>query len=145
MKTLTKSISLFSAILATTALSASAAEIAFDVDGINSNNGKIMIALYKGEAAYKNRKPTKHDAIAAQKGSITVTFKDLPQGEYVIQVFHDEDNNGALGRNMVGMPTEGYGFSNNAQPNFGPASYDDMKFSIADASAVVKNGTTMIY
>lgn len=56
------------------------------------------------------------------------TFEELPFGEYAIKLFHDENMDGELDTNFLGIPTEDYGFSNNVRGTFGPADYDDAKF-----------------
>ena len=127
------------------AISATASSISFNIEGVNSNNGKLFVALYKGEEGYESGNPVKYDAIPAKEGTVSVIFNDVEQGEYAIQVFHDENNDGKMGKNFIGMPTEGYGFSNNAQPNYGPASYNDMKFTVEKAGTTVNNNTTLIY
>jgi uncharacterized protein (DUF2141 family) len=56
------------------------------------------------------------------------TYTDIPFGEYAVKIFHDEDNNGELDAGFFGIPTEDYGFSNNAKASFGPPDYEDAKF-----------------
>ena len=74
---------------------------------------------------------------------MTITFNDLDAGEYGIRYFHDENDNGELETNLFGLPTEGYGYSNNAKANFGPVDFTTMRFSIADVA--VKNNSTVTY
>ena len=62
-----------------------------------------------------------------------------------MRFFHDENDNGELETNLFGMPTEGYGFSNNARPNLGPVSYDEVKFTLTDQQSSVSNTTNVIY
>lgn len=52
---------------------------------------------------------------------------------FAIAVFHDENGNGVLDRNRFGIPTERYGFSNNARGLTGPPSFDDAKIDRPDA------------
>ncbi|RLB87863.1 MAG: hypothetical protein DRH26_14725 [Deltaproteobacteria bacterium] len=52
----------------------------------------------------------------------------LPQGEYAIKVFHDENGNDELDTRMFGIPKERYGFSNNAKGSFGPPEYKEAVF-----------------
>jgi uncharacterized protein (DUF2141 family) len=49
-------------------------------------------------------------------------------GTYAVSVFHDENSNGKLDRNILRMPKEGVGVSNNAAGHFGPPKFDDMAF-----------------
>ena len=54
-------------------------------------------------------------AMRAIAGSQSVVFTDLKPGTYAIIAFHDVNDNGKLDENWLGKPTEGYGFSNNAE------------------------------
>ena len=49
-------------------------------------------------------------------------------GQYVLSALHDEDNNGELNTNFIGMPVEGVAASSNAQGKMGPPSYDEARF-----------------
>jgi len=46
-----------------------------------------------------------------------------------VSVFHDENGNGKLDRNFIGMPKEGVGASNDAVGTLGPPKFDDARFS----------------
>ena len=65
---------------------------------------------------------------AAKAGDLV--FAGLAPGEYAIAAFHDEDRDGDLNTNLLGMPTEGYGFSNEARGTFGPPGFDAAAFTI---------------
>ena len=47
-------------------------------------------------------------------------LEHMPYGSYSIKVFHDENGNSKLDKDILGVPTERYGFSNNARGRFGP-------------------------
>jgi uncharacterized protein (DUF2141 family) len=55
-------------------------------------------------------------------------FEDIPPGTYALAVIHDENMNGKLDTNMLGIPTEGYGFSNNAKALLGTPSFSAASF-----------------
>lgn len=59
---------------------------------------------------------------------VFVQIDSLKYGFYAIRVFHDENKNGKLDTNFLGIPTEDYGFSNNARSWFGPPSWEKAKF-----------------
>ena len=69
----------------------------------------------------------------AASGTVRVIFADVAPGAYAVAAFHDADGDGALNQNFVGMPTEGYGFSNGAVGFMGPPSF-------ADAAVIVDEG-----
>lgn len=59
---------------------------------------------------------------------VIVVIDSLEYGEYAIRVFHDENENEKIDTNFLGIPTERYGYSNDASSWFGPPSWDKAKF-----------------
>ena len=72
----------------------------------------------------------------AQTGSIRFVVRDLPPGRYAINAFHDENGNGQLDSNIVGVPTEGYGFANDPTSTFGPPEFDAAAVDLGDEPAL---------
>jgi len=67
------------------------------------------------------------------------SIKNLKAGKYAVRYFHDENINGNLDTNLVGIPTEGYGFSNNVTGTFGPPAFEKWLFEIkGDIKIVLK-------
>lgn len=122
-----------------------AATVMFEIEGIKNDAGKIYVNIFKGEENYQSKKPEASQIVKPKSGNKAVVFNDLDKGDYVIQYFHDENDNRKLETNLFGAPTEGYGFSNDAKPNYGPAKYADMKFTIASDSETVTNKSQVIY
>jgi len=58
------------------------------------------------------------------------TFNELAPGQYAIRYYHDENLNGKMDTNLVGKPTEGYGFSNNVIGKFGPPAFEKWLFEV---------------
>ena len=99
------------------------------VVGFESDEGKAMIALFNSEEGYSETgKNYKSIALEIKELKCEWVIEELSFGEYAIKLFHDENGNGKMDRNMIGIPSEDYAFSNNAYGNFGPADYDDAKF-----------------
>ncbi len=59
---------------------------------------------------------------------VIVKIDSLSFGEYAVKVFHDENQNGELDTDFLGIPSEDYGYSNDASSWFGPPSWDKAKF-----------------
>ncbi|MEI7620865.1 MAG: DUF2141 domain-containing protein [Candidatus Falkowbacteria bacterium] len=57
------------------------------------------------------------------EGRVTLVLRDVAPGSYALSAYHDLDGNGQLNTNLMGMPTEPYGFANNARGSFGPPSF----------------------
>lgn len=143
-------INLLSMAVLTTALLTSyahahAATVMFEINGIKNDAGKIYVSLFKGQENYHNNKAEAWQIVTPKSGTKTAVFSDLTPGDYAIKYFHDENDNRKLEKNLFGSPTEGYGFSSDAKPSYGPAKYEDMKFSIAEAGQTVTNQSTVIY
>ena len=66
----------------------------------------------------------------AHAPSTTFTLNNIPQGDYAIALFHDRNSDGKCNRNLLGIPTEGYGFSNNVLPILRTPSFDKTKFKV---------------
>ena len=62
----------------------------------------------------------------------------MPQGNYAIAVYHDKNKNGKIDTNLLGIPKEDYGFSNDARGKFGPASWNDAVFKVSEPKHVAE-------
>ncbi|MBS0042065.1 DUF2141 domain-containing protein [Shewanella sp. M16] len=109
-----------------------------DIDNIQVQTGALMVELYANAEDYAaGHNPSASMIKPVTKTEHRLVFSDLADGQYAVKVFHDENNNHSLDTNMLGVPSEGYGFSNNAG-SFGPASFKDASFSLqADAQITI--------
>lgn len=106
-----------------------------DIDVVNTKNliGKLYIGLYASENAFAIvEKAYKSEAINIAE-SIKCTFKNIPDGIYAIALFHDENQNGKLDKNILGIPKEGFGFSNNPKATFSEPTFDEAKFVLKNS------------
>lgn len=108
------------------------------ITGFDSNNGNVRVALCNSAEDYQGTFPFRHAIEKITNQKVEFTFKNIPFGEYAIKCFHDENSNGTLDRNSMGIPVEAYGFSNNAPANYGPPDYDDAKFSFNKDKQIVE-------
>jgi len=70
--------------------------------------------------------------VEARPGTLNVTFENLPPGRYVVTAYHDENDNDEFDTNFLGLPEEGYGFSNDAPVTLGPPSFNEAAVSVRD-------------
>jgi uncharacterized protein (DUF2141 family) len=103
------------------------------LDGFRSDNGKPHCTIYndRDPSAFPSNsdkavKESQSDSISNRTAE--VDFSGLPAGKYAIVCFHDENNNGKFDENMLGMPKEGYCFSNNVKPRFSAPNFDQCAF-----------------
>ena len=109
------------------------ADLTVILSGFPSNVGKAMVALVNSEESFKARKgeqvPYRSIALKINQLETRTVFNAIPYGHYAVKVFHDENDNDDLDTNFLGIPSESYGFSNNAHGTFGPPDYEDAIFS----------------
>lgn len=131
------STALASAGLACATQSASAADLVIHVINEQDSNGVAFIALQAENDADKF--PDGKAVFAKQiamtaNGKIEFTVKDIPAGTYAVNGFLDLNDNKKLDYNLVGAPTEPYGFSRDARGLFAPPSFAEAAFVIKDDS-----------
>ncbi len=115
---------------------AHAADLSVDVAGLKNAKGKVMVAVYGGAQSFL-KQPLRTAAVAAQPGKVRVVIGDLPSGDYALSVYQDENSNGELDVNPIGMPIEPYGFSNDAAGSFGPPSFEQSRVHVAAAGGQI--------
>ena len=105
------------------------------IEGVDDPVGEIRIAIFDSENRYLEN-PSLADVVPASQTKIEWQIKNLAYGQYAIAVYHDKNKNGKLDTNMLGIPLEEYGFSNNARSRFGPASWSQAKFTVNERNSV---------
>lgn len=83
------------------------------VSGIRNAKGTIRLAFFATSTEYKTEKPkitkiVKKDIL--KNGTMTMSFKDIPQGKYGVALLDDENNNQLMEYSFF-LPVEGFGFS----------------------------------
>jgi uncharacterized protein (DUF2141 family) len=98
---------------------------------IRNSTGGVACALFESSVGF----PTEflHSAtnimiIKVRDTQARCDFEDIPPGTYSLAVIHDENMNGKLDTNWLGVPTEGYGFSNDAKALLGAPSFSAASF-----------------
>jgi uncharacterized protein (DUF2141 family) len=116
--------------------------IRVDVYGFANDNGKARLLLFNNKQKKYFPSEDKYAYIrllqTIKNGKATFYLKDIPYGDYAISVHHDEDNNGEVNTNWIGIPNEGLGASNDAKGSFGPPSFDDAKIILNSKDKIVK-------
>jgi uncharacterized protein (DUF2141 family) len=104
------------------------------VTGMRNANGKIHLALMRDSNTVEKREAE----IDAGTLSAQTVFEILPQGVYSVFVFHDENMNGKMDFNEMGIPVEGYGASNNPEKRMGPPDPDEAKFTVNQPKVAIE-------
>jgi uncharacterized protein (DUF2141 family) len=116
------------------------AEASLDVtvEGLRNGAGLVTYTLYPDDRKRFLAKGGSLERIRVDAHApATETCIPLPRpGAYLLAVYHDEDGDRKLDRNFIGLPKEGFGFSNNAPAAVGLPSFDAARF-IAKAGKTV--------
>ncbi len=137
MKTLFQSLLLTTVILLTTSFQSQSKEATYSltvkVEGLRNSTGVVQFALYNSDGTIPDEKFEKYYRIKTSeinKNRAVISFSELPQGRYAINILHDENENGKIDKKfLLPLPKEGIGFSNyesiglNNRPNFARASF----------------------
>ena len=93
------------------------------VTNIKGSKGDIIVGIFDSDENFL-KKPLDGRLAKANGDSITVVFENLKPGKYAVSVLHDANKNKDLDKNKLGIPKEGFGFSNNVLGAMGPPSFD---------------------
>lgn len=106
-------------------------KLTIEVSPLRNNKGEVLLEL----SNEKGERTGGYAASIVEKRCI-ITVENLSSGKYAFRYFHDEDKNKKLDTNFIGIPKEGFGFSNNAKGKFGPPSFKQMIFKVNKDSLI---------
>lgn len=108
------------------------------ITNIRSEKGQFVIGVYKDALAFEKEKASEKLVIKKQRikdGMQKITIY-LEPGIYGISMLDDEDNNQKMNYNMIGLPTEGFGFLNYYHSGLRKPSFDDFKLKLSPETNV---------
>jgi uncharacterized protein (DUF2141 family) len=114
-----------------------AADLTVTLHDVRAQTGLLKLAVVDSQASWDGQaKPVNADGAPPQGTTATFVFKGLKPGAYAVLVTHDENGNGTLDSNMIGMPIEAYGFSNNPKVMRKPT-WDEARFDVGVQDAAI--------
>ena len=109
------------------------------VDDLQNSTGVVQFSLYNTEDCFPDEhyeKEIKQLNAKISNNVSTVTFENIPEGTYAINILHDEDEDGKIKKGWV-LPVEGIGFSNLKSINpLNRPSFKKCKFELNDDKAI---------
>ncbi len=111
------------------------------VGALRSNAGNVIITVYPGDPSrFMTAKGKVGRAKIKTSAPMSQACFFLPSqaDAYAVVVYHDADGNGDLTRSPDGMPTEGYGFSNDAPTKFGAPAFDAVRFGVKPGETTIR-------
>ncbi|PCC98290.1 DUF2141 domain-containing protein [Halopseudomonas pelagia] len=111
--------------------SALSADLQIDISNAKQSNGLVYFALYDSAESYEERE-MREGAISTESDTPpSAVFTGLPPGDYAITVYQDVNANRKLDTNLIGIPNEPYGFSQNAMGAMGPPDFTAAAISLS--------------
>lgn len=104
--------------------------------GIENDKGEILLGLFSNEKDFLKH-PVRGEKYKSAPGTIKVTLQGVTSGTYALSVVHDANTNGRIDTNFVGIPKEGFGFSNDAMGLMGPPGFQKASFHWTGKESVV--------
>lgn len=112
-------------------------QLKITIPNIDKVEGKIQVSLYNSKEKFiKKGQEYKSQIKGVKSTSETFIFKDLPAGEYAVALYHDENSDGKCNTNLIGIPKEGYGFSQNFKPTLSAPKFGDTKFKLDNEAEI---------
>lgn len=106
-------------------------ELKIEIQNLESNKGVVIVDLLD-----KGEKTIEAKTCKISDNRCTVIFKELKNDQYAIRYFHDANANDELDTNILGIPKEGFGFSNDAFGKFGPKKFSEWLFTVSGDSEI---------
>lgn len=97
---------------------------------LRNSKGHVLVSLFRDGTGYPDQpaKAFRKEKLVIIEKKATLHLEDIPAGTYAIAILHDENDDLKMNTNWIGIPKEGYGFSNNVMGTFGPPTFQKASF-----------------
>lgn len=98
-----------------------------NIEGVETNDGQMIVDLHNIADAFPMDRDKAYRQLKTKiiNGKASVTFENIDYDKYAIAAHHDEDGDGEVDTNFIGMPSEDLKASKNASGSFGPPDFED--------------------
>lgn len=137
----------FSSLFVSTAARAQlTGNLTVEVQGLRTQQGNICFKIFNGSQGFPNNndRAVRRECVAIASNlpsqpdaPFVKTFANLQPGTYAIAIYHDSNSDEQLNRGTLGIPTEGYGFSNDAPAVTGPPDYAEAVFVLVGSDITI--------
>ena len=114
------------------------ATIVATVVGLRNNNGMLDFGLYRSEHWLQDRGRLVRCRVRINNRTASCNITPPGPGTYAIAFAHDENSNGRTDQGFLGIPTEGYGFSNDVRPRLSAPDFDPCRFVYRGGTLAVR-------
>ncbi len=116
--------------------------LVFNVRGIRSDVGTIAGGIYSDPAVWtREGGQVATCRVPIHNGSARCVIRAPGPGTYAFAFLHDEDGDGRMRVDSIGLPQEGYGFGNDARPGLGAPSFESCSLVLSAGSRIERTVT----
>ncbi|MCW3807036.1 DUF2141 domain-containing protein [Plebeiibacterium marinum] len=114
--------------------------LTINVPNIDPKVGELQVSVFNSEESFlKENEEYKIYRFKIDKSDGKFIISDLQEGIYALVIYHDKNNNKEMDRSFLGIPKEGYAFSNNYKPSLSGPDFEDCSFALkANKELVIK-------
>jgi len=110
---------------------ANTSTISVNIGPLRSSNGSVACRLYTSSEGFpRTATGTVNRRVKVTGSTARCVFENVAPGTYAVMVHHDENDNGKMDKNLLGMPLEGYGASNNRTYALSAPTWAESKFAV---------------
>jgi uncharacterized protein (DUF2141 family) len=115
------------------------ATLRIEVTDLRALKGQLIYGVFKTADGFptESRKSLNWQIKPADAKSVFFECQ-LPPGRYGASVLHDQNSNGKMDKNAMGIPKEGYGVTNNPKPKLRAATFEESLFDLPPEGASLK-------
>ena len=106
--------------------------VTLQVTNIRNSEGVLKVAIFHDDDSFQDEQVGDFillDKSEAKNGTLTKTI-ELPVGECGLSSLDDENENSKMDYSWIGVPQEGYGFSDFEHTGWSKPHYEDFKIEI---------------
>lgn len=116
-------------------LSQSTSTVLLEVSSFKNTRGSLNCRLFIKPSDFPDGEGILSVRVPIAGPNTSCTFSNIEPGTYAVAVVHDENSDGKLDKNFVGVPSEGYGVSNNKTYALSAPKWDESIFTIAPSES----------
>ena len=115
-------------------------QLGVEINGLRNQDGQICLSLFANSEGFPSdgNQAVQNQCVTASEAESVVTFDNVQPGSYAIAVLHDANSDSIINRNVLGIPSEGFGFSGNPVIRTGPPTFGDAMVFVAGRQTTIQ-------
>ena len=112
-------------------------DLAVTIPNIKEHKGEIVIGIFDSREKFpKAEQDYRQLRFPVQANQSSFVIKDIQLRNCAVAIYHDQNSDGKCNLNFLGIPKEGYGFSNNVKPRFRAPAYESCKINLQESANI---------